>query len=205
LIYKVIFIENNTMFDKMKYYVLYVWHVHRIFIMSRRLTQEIDLDSGVILEEVHRVDQKLHRLPSEGPALVNRHVSGGTVTVTLEEYRVHGKLHREEGPARIRRDDETGIVTLEEYRVNGRLHRDQVDGPALLIRHPATDVVVREEYVHNGKFHRDPTEGAAVVQRDSRTGAVWREEYWQDGTEIASPPRGASTPRRRSIRGAPTL
>jgi hypothetical protein len=174
--------------------------------MSKELRQHINLDSGVIVKEAYWLDGKLHRRPNEGPAVVTRDVSFDyTVMVTCEEYREHGRLHREDGPAQIVRDRKTRTVTLEEYRVKGRLHRNSVQGPALLIRDAKTSIAVREHYVEIGKFHRDPFDGPAIIERNGKTGAVWKEEYWQHGAKLAEPERSASTRSPRSIKDVPTL
>ena len=173
--------------------------------MLRELRQHIDLESGVIVQEAYWLDGELHRLPSEGPAYVTRHVREGTVTVTRQEYYLLGKRHREQGPAQIIRDRETGTITVEGYWLNGRRHRNSVDGPALVIRDAVTRIAVHERYLEDGKFHRDPSYGAAVIERDGETGAVRREEYWHHGEKIASPERGADRLSRPRIDGGPTL
>jgi len=121
----------------------------------------------------------------------------------MEEYRVDGRLHRERGPAKIARDEATGIVTLEEYRVNGFLHRDSGEGPAFLVRYAKTGVIVREHYREKGRWHRDPSEGPAVIERRP-DGTVSEERYWQHGEQVTGPRRGVSAQRRLEPNGKPS-
>jgi len=165
--------------------------------MTKTLTREIDLVSGIITKEVYRVGRKRHRDPLEGPAVIER--CRATGTITFEEYRVNGRLHREGGPASISRWS-TGAVTFEEYRLKGRQHRDPADGAAFIDRDGNTGVVVQEHYIWNGKLHRDPNDGPAVIYRDWKTGITWNREYWLHGQQIAAPRRRVDAP-RRVVRG----
>ena len=110
-------------------------------------------------------------------------------------YRLNGRRHRDEGPAVVKRDAESGRIWWEEYRWHGRFHRDPTAGPAAIgydtsadaamswdywwrgKRHrldgPAAtchfgalaDLHIVEEYYVHGKEHRDPAEGPAYIKR----------------------------------------
>jgi hypothetical protein len=77
-----------------------------------------------------------------------------------EDRRGHGKLHRENGPARVWADG------YESWYLNGQLHRE--DWPAL-IRPDG-----HKEWRLNGKLHRE--NGPAVVFLDGS------EEWWPERT-----------------------
>jgi hypothetical protein len=201
---------------------------------GRQLLLKIAVDSGIILEEIHTLNGKPHRAPSEGPAIVKREIDErGRVTESLQEYRVKGRLHREDGPAmsvhpnsaltsleeyhvngRLHREDgpakilfdhshHKDVKTHEEYRINGRLHRDPKIGPAVMVRDAYHLFLCREEYFKNGKLHRDPIEGPAAIRRSPINGNVLYEEYWVDGKQVDAPPR-PSDPRRK-LKGEPSL
>ena len=83
-----------------------------------------------------------------------------------EEWRLNGRLHREDGPAVVYPNGS------ESWWQHGRLHRE--DGPA---------VVWSDSYQawwKNGRLHRE--DGPAVVWPDGR------QEWWQHGRRVYPPP-----------------
>jgi hypothetical protein len=158
----------------------------RYFEMSRRLTQEIDLDSGVVVKEAYRMGQKLHRDPSEGPAVIERAPETGQITV--EEYYVNGLKHRDDGPA-VSSWFKRGCV-LETYYIKGR-QRNPAKGPALRQYNLETGIVEMEEYLLDRRRHRNPAKGPASIHRHPVTGEVYRREYYQFGKRVPEPERGA--------------
>jgi hypothetical protein len=186
--------------------------------MYRERIQHINLDTGVLVEEVYLANGRRHRDPKEGPA--HTVWDDATGEFLWQEYRWHGRLHREggsaflgrrtlkhrtideeyrrrgvrhrksaEGPAEISRDAATGFVVSETYWENGVMHRDPRDGAASIEWDAATKHVTSEAYWVRGKIHRDPGEGPAVIIRDPATGAVRSEVYYVQGTKVAVPER----------------
>ena len=66
--------------------------------------------------------------------------------IKFEQYRVDGKLHRNDGPAAIEYY-ENGDKKYEEYLINGKYHRN--DGPAI-IKYSENGNIQYEEYYLNG-------------------------------------------------------
>lgn len=164
--------------------------------MPKRLTQEIDLDTGVVVKETYLVGQILHRDPSEGPAVIERDPATGNIT--REEYYVNNQNHREDGPAVLVHVYGPRRV-LEIYCIKGR-SRHPAKGPAILFRNLETGIVQKEEYLLNHRLHRDPAKGPAFIYRDPITGDVRRREYRLFGKLIPEPQRGETPGRRRSSR-----
>jgi len=184
-----------------------------------------DLDTGVDFEEVYRRNGKRHRDGKEGPAFIlrdrvtgaaeieeyywydrlhrengpavilRRAASGTNEVVVEEEYRRHGRYHRNsaDGPAVIRRNATTGIVLEESYFENDELHRDPAEGPATITRNASTGRVVGETYWVRGQRRRDLADGPAIIVRDPVTGAVTQERYFVDGREVSPPQRPERT------------
>jgi hypothetical protein len=177
--------------------------------LRKRVATEIDLETGITVEEMHLLDGRLHRHPNEGPALIR--CDPTTNVVTVEEYHYNGAPHRLNGPAVLHRDGLTGNILAEKYYVNGvlhreggfalseirdgsvgpqevcsyylqgKLHRPAAEGPAHVSRHRRSGVVTDEEYWEHGGPHRDPAEGPAITRRSPATGKVIAEEYWWKG------------------------
>ena len=72
------------------------------------------------------------------------------------------ELHREDGPAIIGRDPETGVVDYLSWQQHGQSHRE--DGPAHIMINAANGIVHFEDWSKNGKTHRD--DGPAHIERD---------------------------------------
>lgn len=102
--------------------------------------------NGNLIYEIHKdvMDKKL-------PIL--------TIEKGIKEYRVDGKLHREDGPARIFPDG------TEEWYFEGKLHR--LDEPAVIYKNGT------HKWYLNGKLHRDKY--AAVICEDGQM------EWWMNG------------------------
>lgn len=135
------------------------------------------MTTGVIVEDRYLRANRLHRDPSEGPALIHRHPSSGAVF--REFYSVKGKYHRDAGPAIIEWDLETGIVTQEDYYQNGKPHR--VGGPSRVSRDGVTGEVTAIWFDVLGVRHRDPAEGPSHFQRNLKTGVTTHETYETNG------------------------
>jgi len=159
--------------------------------MGRRLTKEIIPETGVIVCEMHRLDGRLHRDPTEGPAYTTRTDNGDVVE---ERYYWHGRLHREDGPAKLAYDVEDRPWREMHYR-HGFLHRDPKQGPAWVERDG--DGATTESYYFNGEPYRDPADGPWAIQR-SESGEIIFEQYCDAG-EVVLP----SHPSSRSHRPVP--
>src|ERR1700674_3153325 len=182
---------------------------YKSFALRKKISTEIDLESGITVEEKHLLDGRLHRDPNEGPALIR--CDPTTSIVIVEEYHYEGRRHRLNGPALLHRDCLTGNILAEKYYVNGvphreggfalseiregvsgeqevcgyylngKLHRPAAEGPAHLSRHRRSGIVTDEEYWEHGGPHRNPAEGPAITRRSAATGKVIAEEYWWKG------------------------
>jgi hypothetical protein len=160
--------------------------------------------AGSYLLEVYYHHGEKHREPWEGPAW--RRVRDGADD---REYFVHGKLHRDRGPAMVyclRKDDEDLFV--EEYFHHDQRHRAASAGPAVIYtnrkgervlevyhkdglvhRDPAEGPALRKvewgserlEYWREGKPHRDEADGPAIIIRYEHTAQVWLEQYMHEG------------------------
>jgi antitoxin component YwqK of YwqJK toxin-antitoxin module len=121
----------------------------------------------------------------------------------VEEYRLNGELHRDDGPARITNDAHGALI--EEFYRNGKLHRENgparieqqpdgshygeywyrngeqhcSDGPAVIERE--ADGSLAEEYWLNGQLHRD--DGPAEIEYGP-DGFIGYQSYWRDGTRL---------------------
>ena len=72
-----------------------------------------------------------------------------TRIAVIEDWKMDGTPHREEGPAQISRDRVTGIVTREAWLKNNGLERD--DGPAIIMRKPDTGAVFYSAWYRKGQ------------------------------------------------------
>lgn len=99
--------------------------------------------------------------------------SGPTKDNLIEEFTLHGKWHRRDGPAKVFKSGR------EEWWLYGEEHR--VDGPATISRSPRSG----EEWFFRGEYHRDG--GPAITLTSGSThwyshGSLHRE----DGPAIVS-------------------
>lgn len=157
--------------------------------MFRFHTITVDLDTQIVIQEVFRHNGRKHRDPKEGPAEIMRR--GDTGEVTDEDYRVRGRFHRTDGPARVYRDWIAGDChRYEVYWVRGRKHRNAEEGPAFNKFNERTGVKVAETYYDNGDFHRDPAIGPCMTSWDADTGRVTNEEYYVRGERHRDPAEG---------------
>ena len=168
--------------------------------MTRRLIQEIDLDTGVVVKELYRTNRYRQRDPAEGPTYVWRDPETGYPIV--EEYRWRGLLHREDGPAE-RHWDEEGRLMRETYLQCGVLHRDPKEGPAEILRsyRSGREVIFRETYCLYNEPYRDPKDGPFRIDRAKLTGEVTREQF-AEPSEMA--PRRPTFFRDRPVRPKPS-
>jgi hypothetical protein len=88
----------------------------------------------------------------------------------VEFFLVDGLLHREGGPAWIKRDRTTGTVLTEVHYIDGQL-QSPGDQPAQILRFRNGRIEARRWY-SDGQLNRDPLRGPAI------------EEYDQDGELI---------------------
>lgn len=128
--------------------------------MSDELVHHIDRRTKVIVREEYRTNGKLHRDPSEGPAVICR--DPRTAKVDAEYYYVNGKKHRDDGPAEYF-FAESGRVCWMAYYKDGRLHRDWHAGPALIQRDGETGKITEEVYYSRGSYHRPHKDGPALI------------------------------------------
>jgi hypothetical protein len=107
----------------------------------------------------------------------------------LETHRLKGKLHRAavDGPAYIRRDEETGALREELYCWKGRLHREE--GPARL-EYNENGVAVVEWHCRHGWTHRDPKQGPARIERNETGTILLEESYCVNGWLYRDPADG---------------
>jgi hypothetical protein len=138
--------------------------------MYRHIIQEIDAETGVVVEEKHRLDRRLHRDPSEGPAHIYRNRDTGAITGM--RYYWKGRLHRKDGPALISYG--SGVIT-EEYYQGGLLHRDPKEGPSRSERN-SNGVLTVEAYSLYGQPYRDAKDGPQYCERDE-DGSIIEEKY----------------------------
>jgi hypothetical protein len=117
------------------------------------------------------------RVLDEGPTRRYRDPAGRIVW----EWQSDSVKHREDGPAHIERNAQSGIIVHEEWWSNGQRHRTD-GGPALVLRDSLTGQILFEEWWLNGKRHRD--DGPAAIRRDGPTGHVIHEEWWRDGERV---------------------
>ena len=85
--------------------------------------------------------------------------------VTTEFWRVKGRLHREDGPALIKRHKATGIVIKELWALNGRAHRE--DGPAMIDRSPHTGKITYSSWRKNGERIQEPPKDRSPVDQSA--------------------------------------
>lgn len=107
-----------------------------------------------------------------------------TGVVRVEKYRMHGRLHRDGGPALVERRARSGSIIKECYFWKGRLHRE--GGPAL-IQYNSLGAVIEEIFYRNGRIYREPKEGPAVISRDDDGRIVRYEEYRPPRTKRDGP------------------
>lgn len=159
--------------------------------MKHSLIQEIDLETGTVVSETHRLDGQRHRDPREGPAYIYRSINTGLAI--REYYYWHGRLHRSDGPARVEYNADATAMTSEMYYRHGLLHRDPKQGPARIERNNMGTVVITESYYVNGWPYRDPADGPWHIARfdDGRM----EHELYSQPSEVPRPGRAS---RKRS-------
>jgi hypothetical protein len=123
------------------------------------LIHKIDPGTGLIAVEMHRLNGRLHRDSSEGPAFIARTETG---EVGEERYYWKGRLHREGGPAKLEYSVD-GRAGVEMYYRHGLLHRDPQQGPAWIERY--LHIIVAESYFVSGEPYRDPADGPWHISR----------------------------------------
>ncbi|MBJ7532945.1 hypothetical protein JDN40_02295 [Rhodomicrobium vannielii ATCC 17100] len=137
----------------------------------------IDRDAaGNRLREIYVENDRRHRDPADGPAELAWRSDGKQ---TYAGYHVHGKLHREDGPAQHIEEDNS---IRQCWWRHGLLSRDPFEGPALiwLIKDERRSLV---EYRVNGLLHRDPELGPALILCGV-DGKPESEEFWLNGEKI---------------------
>jgi hypothetical protein len=124
-----------------------------------------------------------HRDPSVGPAWWqirdSRTDRTGERPCTEIRYCVRGQPHRDErdGPAWIKRDNETGVLTTEEYWRDGYLYREH--GPAIIHRSP--EGAVFYEAYWRGRNYRDASEGPGTIVYGEKGRVEAKEWFGKDG------------------------
>lgn len=169
--------------------------------------------SGVVVEEFYYglMRDHVHRSSEVGPAHTRRNEAGVVLEENYIEFRVsigESALHRELGPACIRRDDSGEIVETVHY-LDGMLHRedgpavtytesygtrvgyflwdrltrDEDEGPAM-VNITSNGVVNEEVYYRDGLMHRSAEKGPACIRRSEDTGEVTDSKFYLDGQEV---------------------
>lgn len=170
--------------------------------VSSKLVQKIDLETGVVYSEEYWSGTDRHRKEADGPAVIHRNSQTGEL---LEEvYYLRGKRHRNEGPALIMRDlHERGTLLELWYREGKQLcapakgsgqisesnpetgssFDDCLKGkpPRRLVQKIAlkTGILYSEEYFSGTTRHRGEADGPAMIQWDEKTGVVTVEKYYR--------------------------
>jgi hypothetical protein len=105
-------------------------------------------------------------------------LAGGTPTMGAdrEVWMTADRLHRENAPAIIERNPQTGRVLWLQWSERGDKHR--LDGPASQLFHPTTGVCIEGTYHRRGKLYR--LDGPADIRRDPQ-GNTTCEEWWRNG------------------------
>ena len=141
-----------------------------VYRMSRRVITQLDLDTGVVVFEEHRLGRRLHRDSKDGPAYIERSAEDGGILA--ERYYWNGKRHRVDGPAVVSyRLGTPDLPSLEMYYLHGIQHRDPKEGPAEIQRRG--DVVVLEVYYLYGEEYRDPADGPSYIARYDNGETEW--------------------------------
>ena len=134
-----------------------------LYNMKRSMIKECDLDTGVVVLESYRLNGKLHRDSKEGPAYIYRNNEDGRVA--WERFYWNGRLHREDGPAKVEYNIDGTVMLDEMYYRHGLLHRDPKQGPAWIERSGDGSIMISAGYYLNGKPYRDPSEGPCYIAR----------------------------------------
>jgi hypothetical protein len=138
-----------------------------------------------LLTELHFDARRMpHREPQEGPAIFLCHPSGQPKVI---EYRWHGFLHRDGGPASLVYEAD-GTLMTEEWSRFGRCHRK--DGPAYMHREGSR--VYYQWWLH-GYNYRDPTFWSRYDQEYELD-----DDLFDDWVMNQGPPR--HLPTRRQLR-----
>ena len=102
----------------------------------------------------------------------------------VEFFLCDGELHREDGPAWIRRDAATGVILAEQSFIHGELHSIEGNASHLLRR---KDGMIRcAEWHRDGVLHRPTREGPAREVFDEDGRHVER-EFWVLGMQVPDP------------------
>lgn len=119
--------------------------------------------------------------------LIERETCLDTLIVTLERwcYPNVRTEHREDGPAVIYRDCETGVTTLLKYSKHGQAHRDSDQGPAYVERNADTGLPLALAFYENGL--RNNRRGPADIEFDPHTGTAIRSKWFLEGREVTDP------------------
>ena len=151
---------------------------------KRYSTRKTDLDTGIVVQEKYWRSGKLHRDPTEGPALIQRNPKTGICVA--EEYWVDGRRHRLDGPALIWRNGRTGKLTAEHYSVHGHLHRE--GGPAFIQYDERTGELYHIAYFIEGTPNRYD-DGPVATYWKGHDPTVVSEYDWSGGKYVQRPER----------------
>jgi hypothetical protein len=141
--------------------------------MTKRFIRKIDPKTGVVTDEQYLVDGQLHRNPSEGPARTQR--SAETGKLIAEYFYANGKLHREDGPAKLEYFI-SGALAEEAWYRHGAMHRIPEEGPAFVQLAP-NGITTITEYSMYGRTFRNPADGPCLIERDEDNGMIVSEIY----------------------------
>lgn len=100
--------------------------------------------------------------------------------IIIEEYKVDGLKHRDDGPAVVYIDEEG--IRVEEYWDNGVLTRDISSGPAIKKFFGDEDIEIGYEYLVDGiRTSPDPDNIPSLLEKSKDGEIITREEYWDNG------------------------
>jgi hypothetical protein len=145
--------------------------------------REVDSEGCLRTEEYYFDARRLlHRDPDAGPAYVSRYGDA----IMKAEYRWHGLLHRDDGPALLTYFDD-GWPWIEGWFRFNRCHRDPQEGPAYVCWRWNRVPEVYSYYLHDYDF-RDPRVGPHSIKFDRDTGEEVGWHYLDEIPPCPKPP-----------------
>lgn len=127
--------------------------------------------------ETYEVSVEEHDFDKHGAEWFYEAESSGLKLHNVEIWRdENGLIHRENGPAVTKRDED-GQIVAEGWYSRGNLHRDD-DMPAAIW---TTSQYLHREWYQHGIQHRDAGPANLVTTTDTQREKVFREEWYQHG------------------------
>lgn len=140
--------------------------------------REFDKDTGRLLREQYWRDGKPYS--PDGQAHLTEWGWDSDIVI-MQVWAEKGKIGRSgDLPARIHRNEETGVMISEEWLSYGSHHRND-DKPAVIERDKETGQIVVEEWYSHGNLFREDLSLPTRVEYDQETGKpVIHEFHWVD-------------------------